>query len=232
MEGVASEAASLAGHLKLGKLVCLYDDNSVTLSAGTDIDLHRGPRQALRGLRLADDRASTTATTSRRSTRALAAAVRRDGAAVADPRAHPPRLRLARAGQLQGARLAARRRRREEDQGNARLAGRAAVPRARRGARALPRGARARRRAPKRDWNERMRRLRARRSPISRASCSGACAASCPPAGTRTFPIFRRRRQGHGDARRRRQGDERDRAEAAGAVRAARPTSIRRRTPR
>lgn len=37
MEGVASEAASLAGHLQLGKLTCLYDANSVTLSAGTDI---------------------------------------------------------------------------------------------------------------------------------------------------------------------------------------------------
>ena len=37
MEGVASEAASLAGHLKLGKLVCLYDDNYVTLAAGADI---------------------------------------------------------------------------------------------------------------------------------------------------------------------------------------------------
>ncbi|MGY0652735.1 transketolase [Luteimonas sp. A537] len=37
MEGVASEAASLAGHLKLGKLNVLYDDNSVTLAAGTDI---------------------------------------------------------------------------------------------------------------------------------------------------------------------------------------------------
>lgn len=37
MEGVAAEAASLAGHLKLGKLICLYDDNSVTLSAGTNI---------------------------------------------------------------------------------------------------------------------------------------------------------------------------------------------------
>jgi transketolase len=37
MEGVASEAASLAGHLKLGKLVCLYDDNEVTLSAGAAI---------------------------------------------------------------------------------------------------------------------------------------------------------------------------------------------------
>ena len=37
LEGVASEAASLAGHLKLGKLTCLYDDNHVTLAAGTDI---------------------------------------------------------------------------------------------------------------------------------------------------------------------------------------------------
>ncbi len=31
MEGVAMESASLAGHLKLGKLICLYDSNDVTL---------------------------------------------------------------------------------------------------------------------------------------------------------------------------------------------------------
>ena len=37
MEGVAAEAASLAGHLRLGKLTCLYDDNYVTLAAGTEI---------------------------------------------------------------------------------------------------------------------------------------------------------------------------------------------------
>src|SRR5438477_7984957 len=37
MEGVASEAASLAGHLKLGKLIYLYDDNHVTLAASTDL---------------------------------------------------------------------------------------------------------------------------------------------------------------------------------------------------
>ncbi len=37
MEGVASEAASLAGHLKLGKLIYLYDNNHITLSAATDI---------------------------------------------------------------------------------------------------------------------------------------------------------------------------------------------------
>jgi transketolase len=37
MEGVSSEAASLAGHLNLGKLICLYDDNHITLSASTHI---------------------------------------------------------------------------------------------------------------------------------------------------------------------------------------------------
>ncbi len=37
MEGVASEAASLAGHLKLGKLIYLYDDNRVSLAAATDL---------------------------------------------------------------------------------------------------------------------------------------------------------------------------------------------------
>jgi transketolase len=37
MEGVGAEAASLAGHLRLAKLTCLYDDNRVTLAAGTDI---------------------------------------------------------------------------------------------------------------------------------------------------------------------------------------------------
>jgi transketolase len=37
MEGVASEAASLAGHLALGKLTLLYDDNDITLAGGTNI---------------------------------------------------------------------------------------------------------------------------------------------------------------------------------------------------
>ena len=37
MEGVASETASLAGHLRLGKLTCLYDNNYVSLAGSTDI---------------------------------------------------------------------------------------------------------------------------------------------------------------------------------------------------
>jgi transketolase len=37
MEGVQAEAASLAGHLQLGKLVVLYDSNHITLSGTTSI---------------------------------------------------------------------------------------------------------------------------------------------------------------------------------------------------
>ncbi len=51
VEGVAQEAASLAGHLKLGKLICLYDDNQITLDGPASLAMSEdvGARYAAMG---------------------------------------------------------------------------------------------------------------------------------------------------------------------------------------
>ena len=145
MEGVASEAASLAGHLRLGKLTCLYDDNYVTLAAGTDITFSedRARRFEAYGWHTVSVPDGNDLAGNRRR---AARRARGNRATFADSGAHAHRLRLAeQARQLRGARLAARRRRSAPDQAEPRLAGRAAVPDSRSGARAFPRSGGARR---------------------------------------------------------------------------------------
>ena len=41
MEGVAMEAVSLAGHLGLGRLILIYDDNEITIEGKTQHHIHR-----------------------------------------------------------------------------------------------------------------------------------------------------------------------------------------------
>jgi len=50
MEGVANEAASLAGHLKLSNLCWIYDDNSITIEGSTDLAFSEDVPQRFRGL--------------------------------------------------------------------------------------------------------------------------------------------------------------------------------------
>ena len=53
MEGITQEAASLAGHLRLGKLIYLYDQNHISLAGATDLVFTEDVREALRRLWLA-----------------------------------------------------------------------------------------------------------------------------------------------------------------------------------
>ena len=94
MEGVASEAASLAGHLGLGKLICLYDDNRISLAATVNLTFTEDVAQALRGLWLARAARCRRQRPRRRGRRHRRSAGG-GGQAVAARRANEHRLRLA-----------------------------------------------------------------------------------------------------------------------------------------
>src|SRR6059036_3351113 len=49
MEGVASEAASLAGHLALGNLIYLYDNNRITIEGSTELAFSENPSKRFEG---------------------------------------------------------------------------------------------------------------------------------------------------------------------------------------
>ena len=122
MEGVSHEAASFAGHFKLGKLIGFYDDNRITIDGSTDLTFSDDTARRFEGygwhvLHLRRRERPRRDRSRRR---------RGEGGHVApDARRHayPHRLRQSEeAGHRQGARRAARRRGSRGDEEGARLA--------------------------------------------------------------------------------------------------------------
>ena len=155
MEGVASEAASLAGTLGLGRLIYLYDDNQITIEGDTDLAFSEfvGARFNAYGWQCLHVEDGNDVGGDRRRHRGGA---RRRPPALADPRQDHDRLRQPRQGrQRRGPRRAARRGRGACHQARAGLARGRALPCPRRGARRVPpgldRGA-----AWEREWRERV----------------------------------------------------------------------------
>ena len=62
MEGISHEACSLAGTLKLNKLIALYDDNEISIEGNTDIAFREDVPARFARLRLERDRCDRTAT--------------------------------------------------------------------------------------------------------------------------------------------------------------------------
>ena len=223
MEGVAAEAAYLAGRLRLGKLACLYDNNSVSLAAGTDITFSED-----RARRFEAYGWQTVAVDDGNDIEAIDAALK-----TAEAETERPTLVLVRTHlgfgspeqdsfKAHGSPLGVDDVKKTKEKLGWPLEPAFFVPDAAREhfRAALQRGGDA-----ERDWSAR-RAAWAKAFPSSAASSSCACAASFPRAGTaRCRPP--RRCQGHGDPRRRRQGDECDRRRGAGALRRlGRPRSV------
>ena len=109
MEGIASEAASLAGHLRLSRLVYLYDDNDISLDGPTSLSFKEDTTKRFEAYGWHVEEVADVEDLAALE-QAIDRAVREDERPSLDPRALDHRLPVAeQAGHERGARRAARR---------------------------------------------------------------------------------------------------------------------------
>ena len=224
MEGISSEAASLAGHLKLSNLCWIYDNNQITIEGNTALTFSDDVATRFIGYgwnvtRVGDandlemlERAFTTfKNTHDRPTLIIVDSHIAYGAPTQARHQRGPRRTVGRG-------------RDPPDQAALRLAGGRQVPRARRCARAFPGGHR--RSAGKTlhaAWWAQVRGVPPPVSGAGRARSTACSAANCPRGGTASLPTFPADPQGHGHPRCLGPGAERPGQERAVAASAARP---------
>ena len=190
MEGVGSEAASLAGHLRLGNLCWIYDSNHITIEGHTALAFSEDVAARFLGygwqvLRVSD------ANDRERIADMIADATAHRRPADPDHRRKPYRLRrAAQAGYLGSARRALGRGRSARDQAPLRLARGREIPGARRRARAFRRQFRRPRQKAARRVAGACSSATAPNIPNSPMRASACSAAICPRAGTSDIPVF------------------------------------------
>ncbi len=146
MEGISHEAASLAGHLGLGRLIYVYDDNHITIDGPTELAYNDNVAERFDAYGWHTENLGEVAN----DTDALEAALRRamavEDQALDDPSPQPHRLALAPQDRhRRGPRGPSGRGRGARDQGHPRPSPRRAILGPRRGPRVLPALPRARR---------------------------------------------------------------------------------------
>ena len=226
MEGICQEALSLAGHLQLGKLIVLYDDNHVSLAGPTDVTFTEDAASASKPYgwhvqRIDVEHANDVATIDASDRHGEG----RHRPSVDHRRPHAHRLRVTAARHVQGARRTARRRQRQENERSAGLAARAGLLRARRRAGLLPRRRRARAHKPQAAVEDRVttngRRANPARRRAIRTRTRRQAAAELP------WPTFNAENGSVATRDAGGIGDERDRQSAAGTRRRfGRPRSV------
>ena len=187
MEGVSSEAASLAGHLRLGKLMALYADNLVTLGGSANLAFteDRQARFAAYGWHVqrvenGNDVADLTA--------AIEGGTGGKGPSVVHRCPHPHRLRQSpQARHVGGPRFAPGRGRSAPDQGKPGLAGRTFLRHSRGGPGTLPGRSRIAERRGRRSGSPGSGPMR-RHIPNWPRSSSGSCSGNSRRDGTETYP--------------------------------------------